>query len=135
MPGVTEASVLVLEYVVEELDQALQLLVDVVGFDVIDRYPHAGFDAEVVTLRAGAVAINLIHPTDVGDRPPFGSPEPRLAQITVGVPGEDGVAALAGRLADAGAAVVAAQGSIYLAPKMIEAVFGTAPTLLFTALP
>jgi hypothetical protein len=128
-------SVLVLEYVVTELDQALELLVDTIGLEVVQRYAHPAFDADVVTLRAGTVAITLLHPTDVGDRPPFGSPEPRLAQVTLGVTGTDGVPQLVERLNQAGAATVLAGTGAYLAPQMIEAVFGTAPTLLFTPMP
>ena len=128
-------AVLVLEYVVAELDQALELLVDVIGLQVVQRYAHPAFDAEVVTLRAGTVAITLLHPTDVGDRPPFASPDPRLAQVTLGVAGADGVPKLVERLNDKGAATVLAGTGAYLAPQMIEAVFGTAPTFLFTPMP
>lgn len=128
-------AVLVMEYVVAELDRALELLVDIVGFQVVQRYAHAAFDADVVTLRAGSVAITLLHPTDVGDRPPFGSPDPRLAQVTLGVPGADGVPRLVERLNEAGAATVLAGTGAYLAPQMIEAVFGTAPTFLFIPMP
>lgn len=129
----SEPAVLVLEYVVEQLDQALDLLVGCVGLEVVDRYPHTAFDAEVVTLRAGSVAINLLHPTDVGDRPPFRSPDARLAQVTIGIPG--GVEPVVQRLVDAGAATVAAGDSAFLAPQLVEAVFGVAPTLLFTPMP
>jgi catechol 2,3-dioxygenase-like lactoylglutathione lyase family enzyme len=128
-------AVLVLEYVVAELDQALELLVDTIGMQVVDRYAHPAFDADVVTLRAGTVAITLLHPTDVGDRPPFGSPEPRLAQVTLGIPGDNGVPDLVERLNQKGAATVLAGSGAYLATQMIEAVFGTAPTFLFTPLP
>jgi catechol 2,3-dioxygenase-like lactoylglutathione lyase family enzyme len=128
-------AVLVLEYVVAELDPALELLVDTIGMQVVDRYAHPAFDADVVTLRAGTVAITLLHPTDVGDRPPFGSPEPRLAQVTLGIPGDNGVPDLVERLNQKGAATVLAGSGAYLATQMIEAVFGTAPTFLFTPLP
>jgi hypothetical protein len=134
-PMAETPAVLVLEYVVAELDQALELLVDLIGLQVVQRYPHPSFDAEVVTLRAGTVAITLLHPTDVGDRPPFASPDPRLAQVTLGVPGADGVPQLVERLNQAGAATVLAGPGAYLAPQMIEAIFGSAPTFLFTPLP
>lgn len=128
-------AVLVLEYVVGELGQALELLVDTIGMQVVDRFPHPAFDADVVTLRAGTVVITLLHPTDIGDRPPFGSPEPRLAQVTLGIPGEAGVAELVERLNRKGAATVLAGSGAYLHPQLIEAVFGTAPTFLFTPMP
>jgi hypothetical protein len=128
-------AVLVLEYVVAQLDQALELLVDIIGLEIVQRYAHPAFDAEVVTLRAGAVAITLLHPTDVGDRPPFGAPDPRLSQVTFGIPGADGVPQLVARLNEKGAATVLTGPGAYLAPQMVNAIFGAAPTFLFTPMP
>jgi hypothetical protein len=131
--GLSETpTVLVLEYVVAQLDQALELLVDTIGLEIVQRYAHPAFDAEVVTLRAGTVAITLLHPTDVGDRPPFGAPDPRLSQVTFGIPGADGVPQLVERLNEKGAATVLIGTGAYLAPQMVNAVFGAAPTFLFT---
>ena len=127
-----EPAVLVLEYVVAELDQAVELLVDLIGLEEVDRYPHPTLDADVVMLKAGTVAINLVHPTDVGDRPPFRTPEPRLAHITLGVSDDAALQSMADRLVEGGVAVVATPGAAFhLAPQVVEAVFGAAPPLVF----
>ena len=126
-----------LEYIVDDLDRVLELFVDLLGFEVVARGPHPEVDAEVVTLDAGAIAINLLHRTAVGDRPQILDPEVALTQLLFSVPGQGDLDALRTRLVEAGTSVVVdAADTIHLTTQGARAIFGVAPTLVFrTELP
>lgn len=123
---------LALEYVVDDLGPALELLVDLLGFEEVARGDHPGLDAEMVTLDIGGVALTLLHPTTVGDRPPVTGQACNLSQLVFESP--EPVGEVAGRLAEAGAGVVIDSDSMFhLSQQTTDAVFGVAPAFLFTA--
>lgn len=124
-------SLVAAEYVVDDLERVEELLVDLLGLEVVQRTAHPDFDAELVVLSAGPVAVSLLHPTDVGDRPPFPVPDPRLAQLTFTVDDSAAFSDIRRRLVEAGAAVVNGGPRMFYFPeKFIEGVFGSAPVLV-----
>lgn len=116
------------EYVIEDLERVEELLVDLMGFKVAQRTTHPDFDADVVTLNIGAIALSLLYPTDVGDRPPFPLPEPRLAQLTFAVDNEATFEALRSRLVHGGVAVAQGKPRVFHLPQeFVQSVLGTSP--------
>lgn len=121
-----------LEYVVDDLDRALELLVDLLGLELIDRHPHPALDAEVVTLDLGTVVLTLLHPTAVGDRPAVSAVACNLAQLLVEV--DEPIEQLNERLAERGAGVVVDGPTMsHLSAQTTASVFGIAPSMLFTS--
>lgn len=121
-----------LEYVVDDLDRALEFFVDLLGFVEVARQAHPHVDAEIVTLDAGAVAINLLHRTAVGDRPPILEPEVSLTQMLFTVPGTSQLDDLRTRLAEAGTGIVVDDPStIFLSAQGTRAILGKSPALVF----
>ncbi len=121
---------LALEYVVEDLDRALELLVDLLGFEEVERGPHPGLDADMVTLDAGGVALTLLHPTATGDRPAVNPQACNLSQLVFET--DEPVPDLAGRLADAGTGVIVDSPTmVHLSANTTASVFGVAPAMLF----
>lgn len=122
---------LALEYVVEDLEPVLELLVDLLGLEVISRGRHPALDADVVTLDLGTVALTLIHPTAEGDRPALGRPDCNLTQLIL--ESGDPLADVTDRLGEAGVGVVVDGPSmIHLSAQTTAAVFGVAPAWVFT---
>ena len=124
-------SLMAAEYIVGDLDRAEELLVDLMGLEVIQRTRHPEFDADLVVLSSGPVAISLLHPTDIGDRPPFPMPEPKLGQLTFGIDDQEAFLKLRTRLVDGGAAVVHGGPRIFHLPEpFVAGVLGSSPALV-----
>src|SRR5947209_8150342 len=102
----SKPSVTSLEFTVHDLDQCLDLLVDAIGFELQFRDRHPTLDAEVATVDAGGVRINLVCPSDTGVGAPLENTDRRMSQLDIVVPDEGDAAALKARLVEAGAAVV-----------------------------
>ncbi|HTO01610.1 MAG TPA: hypothetical protein VL068_13145 [Microthrixaceae bacterium] len=123
-----------LEYVVEDLERVLELLVGLVGLSVIDRRPHPVLDAEVVVLDLGPVVLTLIHPTSDGDRTPVNPVSCNLTQLVLTV--DEPLEQLTGRLAEAGVGVIVDSPSMsHLSLQTTNSVFGVAPALVFSEPP
>lgn len=119
-----------LEYIVEDLDRVLELLVDLVGLEVLDRGPHPSLDAETVTIELGDVVVTLVHPTADGDRPPVNRLASNLSQILIQL--DEPLADLISRLGEAGAGVVVDSPTMgHLSVQSTESIFGVAPSLVF----
>ena len=121
-----------IEFLVTDLDRALELLVDTVGFDELDRTRHAQFDAEVVVLDADPIALVLVSPTDTGAGVPIPLPDDRITQLIFEPESHEAFTSLRERLVQGGAAV-ANDGDrmFHLSTMLMEAVFGVAPPLVF----
>jgi len=122
-----------LEYTVHNLDQCLSLLVDAMGFPLEYRDRHPQLDAEVATVNAGGVRINLVSPTDTGVGVPLDNTENRMSQLNVVVPTEDDAAALKNRLVQAGAPVVERDGLFFLDTSMMQELFGVTTAFVMYA--
>lgn len=113
-----------LEYTVHDLQQCLRLLVDTIGFGLEFRGHHPTLDAEVATVDAGGVRINLICPSDSGKGVPLENPESRMSQLDIVVPTDADAEALKARLVEAGAPVVERGDLFYLDTSLAQELFG-----------
>ena len=124
----TEAEFVSVEFVVDDLERAEEFLVGLMGLEILQRSRHAEFDADLVLLRSGSVTLSLLHPTDIGDRPPFPAVEPKLAHLTFVVEDEDEFVAMRSRLVAAGAAVAHNGPRMFHLPEgFMQSVLGAAP--------
>jgi hypothetical protein len=130
MPSPVVAAI---EYTVHDLDQCLSLLVEAMGFplEFRDRHPH--LDAEVATVNAGGVQINLLCPNNTGVGIPLENTESRMSQLNIVVPTDDDAAALKARLVEAGAPVVERDGLFFLDTSMMQALFGVTTAFVMYA--
>jgi catechol 2,3-dioxygenase-like lactoylglutathione lyase family enzyme len=125
-----------LEFVVDDLDKALELLVDLMGLELLSREPHATLAADVALLAAGPIAISVIQETETVERMPLSSPEPRLAQMVFTIGSETELLNLRDHFIDAGASVVSDSPTMFhLSESMIEGVFGASPVPVFLVPP
>ena len=125
-----------LEFVVEDLDKALELFVDLMGLEFLSRSQHPSLAAEVVMLSAGPVAITILHPTDDPDRMPLASPEPRMAQMVFMIDSDEHLLGLRDRMIEAGAGVMSDSPQMFhLGQSMIEGLLGKSPVPVFLVPP
>ena len=128
-------TLVVIEYVVEDLDRALELLVDLMGFTVVTRGAHPTLDAEQVMIDAGPVAISLLHPTTDGDRQAIIEPFSNPAQLIFTLDDVGSVGRLATAMSEAGASVTLDnETTFHLSAQATESIFGHGPSLVVTAI-
>jgi hypothetical protein len=123
-----------IEYVVDDLDRALEVLVDLMGFEIVQRGPHPTLDAEQVLVDAGPVSFSLLHPTADGDRMAIVEPFSNPAQLIFTLPDDRSVGRLATAMSEAGASVMLDDPSTFhLSAQATESIFGRAPSFVITA--
>jgi len=127
-------TLVVIEYVVDDLDRTLELLVDLMGFSVLSRGPHPSLDAEQVLVDAGNVTFSLLHPTASGDRMAIVEPFSNPAQLIFTLPDGASVGRLATTMSEAGASVTLDNDTTFhLSAQATESIFGRAPSFVITA--
>jgi len=122
-----------LEYTVQDLDQCLSLLVEAMGFPLEYRDRHPQLDAEVATVNAGGVRINLVSPTDSGVGIPLENTDNRMSQLNIVVPTAGDAATLKARLVAAGAPVVERDDLFFLDTSMMQELFGVTTAFVMYA--
>lgn len=122
-----------LEFLVTDLERALELLVEHVGLALVGRERHQVFDAEVAVLEAPPLAIILLSPTETEQGRPVPLPNDRMSQLVFELDDTQELAALRERLVSSGASVAHDGAEMFhLSTSFIEALFGEAPALVFT---
>ena len=121
-----------IEFLVTDLDRALELLVDRIGFPLAQRTRHARFDADVVVLEADPLALVLVSPTETGNGIPIPVPGDGITQLVFEPEDRDAFLSLRERLVVGGAAVANdGEQMFHLSTTLMESVFGVAPPLVF----
>jgi hypothetical protein len=121
------------EYTVRDLDQCLSFLVDAMGFPLEYRNRHPQLDAEVATVNAGGVRINLVCPADTGTGIPLEDTDSRMSQLNIVVSTEADAVGLKARLVEAGAPVVERDGLFFVDTSMTEQLFGVTTAFVMYA--
>jgi hypothetical protein len=121
-----------LEFTVEDLEPCLELLVGLIGLELVARFRHPDLDAEVAQLRSDDMTLNLLCPTDTGRGTPMPFPEVRMSQLTFTLDASEAMDPLRDRLVEGGAAVVQRDdGLIFLDNHLVNGLFGTSATFVF----
>ena len=124
-------SLLGLELIVDDLDRALALFVDLLGFDLHQRGPSDLIAGETAVVTDGRIAVTLLHPTTEGDAPILADRSPRLSQVIFGT--EAGALdQVAGSMIEAGLALTPVKGGFYLRPEAISGVLGFETAVVMT---
>ena len=126
-------AVTAIEYTVHDLDQCLRFLVDAMGFPLEYRDRHPQLDAEVATVNAGGIRINLVCPTDTGIGIPLEDTDSRMSQLNIVVPTTRDAVALKARLVEAGAPVVERDGLFFVDTSMTKGLLGVTTAFVMYA--
>lgn len=122
-----------IEFTVNDIDECLELLVDVMGLELVGRSRHPVLDADVAQVNSSLPAINLLCPSDTGNGRPLPNPDPRLSQLTFVVSDPDALATLRDTLVENGAAVVQRDKDlIVIDPQMIRGLLGADTAIVFS---
>lgn len=114
-----------------EISKALELLVDALGFELVERRPSTDPVGEIALVQLGDVLITLLAPAESG--PGFVLPdrEPRLSQIVLAAPPAE-VGDLAVRVAEAGATAQGDAGSFFVTPAVCTGALGMRTAIVVT---
>jgi catechol 2,3-dioxygenase-like lactoylglutathione lyase family enzyme len=114
-----------LEMVVDDLDRALALLVDVLGLELVSRAPSELVEGETAVIDCGSVAITLLAPAAHGPGPVLGNRDPRVSQLVFGVPGAESVERLQHEMAESGLAIApAGSAGFFATPESMVGALG-----------
>lgn len=138
-----------IELLVDDLDRAVALWTDVLGFDLAERGPALHVAGQVAVVTDGHLAVTLLEPAAAGPGPVLADRTPRLTQIVLtgsapsgdpegsagsaGSEGPDGPGDRAGeRAVEAGFSVVPTADGFYLAPETVAGALGAEVAVVVT---
>ncbi len=121
-----------LELIVEDLERALALFVDLLDFEVHQRGVSDSVSGKIAIVTDGRIALTLLEPTTEGDAPILPDRTPRLSQLIMGADPEqlDGVTEA---MVEAGLAVTPTDSGFYLKPEAVGGVLGVETAVVVTS--
>ena len=72
-----------IEFVVADLDRAIELFCDVLGWPLLGRGPSALVVGEMATVDGGSIIVTLLEPASSGDGTVLAERTPRLSQLVL----------------------------------------------------
>jgi hypothetical protein len=127
--------VVAIEMLVDDLDRAVELFVDVVGCELIARGPSPSIAGEVATVDGGSIIINLVHPATSGEGRILADREPRLSQLILGSVDEATLAGAHARAIARGLSVAElGDGNFHATPESVKGALGLAAAIVVTSL-
>ncbi len=124
-------SLLGLELIVDDLDRAVTLFVDLLGFELHQRGEAGVVAGQSAVVTDGRIAVTLLHPTTDGEARILPDRTPRLSQFIFGT-SADTLDEVAGPIIEAGLAVTPTGGGFYLKPEAISGVLGIETAVVMT---
>lgn len=118
-----------LEVLVDDLDRAVALWVDVMGFELADGGPSPHIEGRLAIVSDGRFAVTLLEPADAGPGTVLADRTPRLSQIVLTSPNPD---AIAGRAVEIGLSVVPTAAGFFLAPEAVAGALGAEVAIVVT---
>ena len=123
-----------IELIVADIDRALALFVDLLGFEVHQRGASDLVAGEIAVVTDGAVAITLLAPTTQGTAPILPDRAPRLSQLILGADPAR-LDEVTEAIVEAGLAVTPTSSGFYLKPEGIGGGLGIETAVVVTADP
>lgn len=128
----TSSILLGLEIIVDDLDRAVSLFVDLLGFEVHQRGPAERVAGNAAVVTDGRIAVTLLHPDTSGGNPILPDRSPRLSQVILGT--ESGsIDELTEAVVEAGLAVTPVAGGFYLTPESVSGALGIETAIVMTS--
>lgn len=116
---------------VPDLERAISLFADVLGFEVSRTGPSPLVEADTAVVHAGAVALTLLAPKDHGPGRILPDREPRVSQLVLGAGTSADVDALRAHVIEAGLAVVNLDDAgFYVTPEAVTGALGIATAIV-----
>lgn len=114
-----------IELIVEDLDRAIELFVDVMGCGLLSRERSTMVTGEVAIIDAGTIVISLLAPSTSGDGAVLAERTPRLSQIIFGTSTAEVTGAAFDRAVVAGLAVSnLTHGRFHVTPESATGALG-----------
>lgn len=114
-----------IELIVEDLDRAIELFVEVMGCGLLSREPSTMVHGEVAIVDAGPIVISLLAPATSGEGAILADRAPRLSQIIFGTADAGVTVAAFDRAVNAGLAVSNLQdGRFHVTPESATGALG-----------
>lgn len=132
LAGVHVTNFLGIELIVDDLDRAIALFVELLGFELHVRGESDQISGDVAVVTDGTVAITLLHPTTDGTGPILPDRTPRLSQLILGV-APDQLDAVAETVVESGLAVSPTQRGFYVGPESASGALGVETAIVVTA--
>ena len=114
-----------IELIVEDLNRAVEMFVDVMGCELVSRGPSTLIEGEVAVVDAGNIVISLLEPVKSGSGALLGERSPRLSQIIFGSTDESETTATFDRAVTAGLSVSDMRaGRFHITPDAVRGALG-----------
>lgn len=117
------------ELIVPDLERALALFVDLLGFEVHDRSPSTLVVGEMAVVTDGRVAVTLLEPASDGEGRILPDRTPRLSQIVFA---NAQPAELLEEMIEAGVATAPTESGFFLAPGSAAGLLGIETAVVIT---
>lgn len=127
----SDARVLGLELIVDDIERATALFTEVLGFELYERGRFELFAGEMAVVTDGAIAITLLQPTIDGDQPVLPDRTPRLSQIVLSGPSDAPEAEP--RLIESGMSITPTPQGFYLTPESVAGALGIDTAIVVVA--
>lgn len=121
-----------LELIVDDLDRALALFTDALGWSLAHRGPSATVVGEMAVVTDRSVAITLLRPADRGPGSVLADRSPRLSQLILGASPEV-LERHAGAASELGLSVVPSDGGFFVTPESVVGALGQEVAIVVTA--
>ena len=105
-----------LELIVADIDRALALFVDLLGFELHQRGASDHVAGELAVVTDGSIAITLLEPSTVGTAPILPDRTPRLSQFILGANPDD-LDEVTEAVVEAGLAMTPTSSGFFLTPE------------------
>ena len=115
--------------IVPDLERALSLFVDLLGFEIHDQFPSALVAGEIAIVTDGHLAVTLLHPAVEGEKRILPDRTPRVSQIVFAHPQP---AELMAETIEAGIATVPTDSGFFLSPGSVAGVLGVEAAIVVT---
>ena len=114
-----------MELLVESIDRAIEILVNVLGGELLQRDTASALSGQMAMVRLDTLLFTIVEPASYGPGPILADRSPRVTQLVLGEAGRDAVAARHQTVTDAGLATSAfGEGGFFITPESISGALG-----------
>ncbi|MCU1394209.1 MAG: hypothetical protein JWM34_2637 [Ilumatobacteraceae bacterium] len=125
-----------IELIVDDLDRAVELFVDVMGGSLLSREPSGMVVGEVAIIDAGSIVISLLAPAPSGPGTVLAERTPRLSQLIFGSSEPERTLGTFDRAVAAGLAVSNLQdGRFHVTPESAAGALGQPVAIVTVSVP